>query len=72
MATFGIFILREKIPAEKRPYKVPLYPFTPIVGIIGGVYILYSTIVSAPLNSIIGIGITLVGLPVFYYLKRKR
>jgi len=72
MGVFGIFILRKKVPAEKRPYKVWLYPVTPIIGIVGGVYILYSTIVSAPLNSIIGIGITLIGLPVFYYLKRKQ
>ena len=72
MGVFGIFILRKKVPAAQRKYKVPLYPITPIIGIIGGVFILYSTIVSAPLNSIIGIGITLVGLPVYYYLKKKK
>ncbi len=71
MGVFGIFRLRKKIPADKRPYKVPLYPFIPMVGILGGIYILYSTIVSAPLNSIIGIGIAVAGLPIFYYLKRK-
>jgi Amino acid transporters len=71
MGVFGIFILRKKVPAEKRTYKVPLYPVTPIIGIIGGIYILYSTIASAPLNSFIGIAITLAGLPVFYYLKRR-
>ncbi|WP_346890469.1 amino acid permease [Clostridium sp. UBA1056] len=71
MGVFSIFILRKRVPAEKRSYKVPLYPLVPIVGILGGLYILYSTIMSTPLNSIIGIGITLAGLPVFYYLKRK-
>ncbi len=71
MGVFGIFRLRKKIPADKRPYKVPLYPLIPMVGILGGIYILYSTIVSAPLNSIIGIGIAVAGLPIFYYLKRK-
>lgn len=71
MGVFSIFILRKKVPADKRPYKVPLYPITPIVGILGGVYIIYSTIVAEPLNSIIGIAIALIGLPVFYYLKRK-
>lgn len=71
MGVFGIFILRKRIPAENRKYTVPLYPIVPLVGILGGIYILYSTIISAPLNSLIGIGITLLGLPVFYYLKRK-
>lgn len=71
MGVYGIFILRKKVPEDKRPYKVPLYPFVPIVGILGGVYILFSTIISTPVNSFIGIAVTLVGLPVFYYLKKK-
>lgn len=72
MGVIGIFILRKKVPAEQRPYKVPLYPITPLVGIFGGGYILVSTIMSSPVNSIIGIGITLLGLPVFYYLKKSQ
>ncbi len=71
MGVFGIFILRKKFSAEKRPYKVFLYPITPLIGIVGGIFILYSTIVSSPLNSFVGIGITLIGLPVYYYLKKK-
>lgn len=71
MGVFSIFILRKKVSSDKRPYKVPLYPLVPMVGILGGLYILYSTIVSSLLNSIIGIGIALIGLPIFYYLKRK-
>ncbi len=71
MGVFGVFLLRKKVPAEKRGYKVPLYPITPIIGIVGGVYILISTIMSDPTRSIIGIAITLAGLPVFYYLKKK-
>lgn len=71
MGVFSIFILRKRIPADKRPYKVPLYPATPIIGILGGSYIIYSTIASTPVNSLIGIGITLLGLPIFYYLRKK-
>ena len=72
MGVYGVFILRKKIPSEQRPYKVPLYPITPIIGILGGTYILYSTIASAPVRSMIGIGIALLGLPVFYYLKKRK
>jgi len=42
-----------------------------IGSIIGGIYILVSTVLSAPVNSLVGIAITLAGLPVFYYLKKK-
>lgn len=66
----GVFILRKKYPELRGSYKVPLYPLTPIVGILGASYILLSTMISSPVNSLIGIGITLIGLPVYYY-KRK-
>ncbi|HWR61142.1 MAG TPA: amino acid permease [Clostridia bacterium] len=71
MGVYGVFILRKKVAVDSIPYKVPLYPFVPIVGIIGGIYILFSTIISTPANSLIGIGITLAGLPVYYYLKKR-
>ena len=71
MGVYGIFIVRKRIPADQRPYKVPFYPITPIVGILGGIYILYSTLISRFLGSLVGIGITLLGLPVYYYLNRK-
>jgi len=70
MGVFGVFILRKKHPKNSGSYKVPLYPITPIIGIIGGLYILISTIIDSPVNSFIGIGITLLGLPVYYYLKK--
>lgn len=71
MGVYGVFILRKKYPQEKGLYKVPLFPFTPIVGIVGGAYILISTVMDSPVNSLIGIGITLLGLPVYYYINKK-
>lgn len=71
MGVFGVFILRKKMPSNSGSYKVPLYPVVPIIGIVGGLYILISTIASSPVNSLIGIGITLAGLPIYYYLKKK-
>lgn len=71
MGVYGVFILRKKYPQEKGLYKVPFYPITPIVGIVGGAYILISTVIDNPANSFIGIGITLLGLPVYFYIKTK-
>jgi APA family basic amino acid/polyamine antiporter len=71
MGVYGVFILRKKYPQEKGLYKVPLYPVTPIIGIVGGAYILISTIIDNPKNSLIGIAITLIGLPVYYYINKK-
>lgn len=71
MGVFGVFILRRKMPTEKGKYRVPLYPLTPIVGIAGGTYILISTVFSDPLRAIIGVVLTLLGLPVYYHLQKK-
>ncbi|WP_058303439.1 APC family permease [Gorillibacterium timonense] len=71
MGVFGVFLLRRKYPKEDGRYRVPLYPLTPLVGVVGGVYILYSTIAGDPVRSLIGIGITLIGLPVYYGMKKQ-
>jgi len=72
MAVAGIFILRTKHKDLVRPYKVPFYPIIPLIGIIGGIYILLSTLLTDTLKALIGLGITLIGLPVYYYIKNRK
>lgn len=71
MTIAGIFILRTKHNDKKSSYKVPLYPIVPLVGICGGLYILINTIVTDTTNAVIGIVMTLIGLPVYMHLKRR-
>ena len=72
LGIFGVFLLRKRTAAKENTYRVPLFPVTPIVGIAGGVYILVSTVIGDPLRSLIGIGITLIGLPVYSAMTRRR
>ena len=71
MTVAGIFILRSKFKHLQSTYKVPLYPFIPLVGIAGGLYIIVSTLLTDTKNALFGIGITLFGLPVYFYMKKK-
>lgn len=71
MCVCGIFMLRSKYKELERSYKVPLYPVVPLIGIIGGLYILVSTFITDYLNAIYGIGITLIGLPIYFYISKK-
>ena len=71
MGVVGVFVMRKKRPELQGPYKVPLYPVVPLIGICGSAYILISTIISDPVYSLIGIGLTLIGLPVYFYMKKK-
>ena len=71
MGVFGVFVMRKKFHELQGEYKVPFYPVTPIIGVVGSGYILISTVMSSPANSIIGLAITAVGIPVYYYLTKK-
>ncbi len=71
MTVAGIFILRTKLKHVERPYKVPLFPIVPFIGIAGGIYILISTLITSTSYALYGIGITLIGLPVYMLIKKK-
>ena len=72
MAVAGIFILRTKHKDLVRPYKVPFYPIVPLIGIFGGIYIVMSTLLTDTRKALIGLGITLIGLPVYWYITKKK
>lgn len=71
MCVAGIFILRSKHKHLERSYRVPFYPVVPLIGIVGGVYILVSTFITDSSNSIYGIVITLLGFPVYLYINKR-
>lgn len=71
MLFVGVIKLRKTKPQMERPYKVPLYPIIPIVAIVGGVFVVISTLITQPKNSIVGLIITLIGLPVYEYMKKN-
>ena len=67
----GVLILRKTKPDIERPYKVPFYPIIPLIAIIGGLYIVFNTLIVQPQNAFIGIFFTLIGIPVYLYCKKK-
>ncbi|MCC0635459.1 MULTISPECIES: APC family permease [unclassified Clostridioides] len=67
----GVIRLRREQPDLHRPYKVPLYPIIPIIAILGGLFVIINQILTSTAVSLGGIFITLLGLPVYYYMKKK-
>lgn len=63
----AVFILRKREPDLHRPYKVVLYPVLPIVGMLGALFIMWTTLTQQPILAMIGIALTVAGIPVFYY-----
>ncbi|MBM2815336.1 MAG: amino acid permease [Ignavibacteria bacterium] len=78
---FGVFILRRKMPNEPRRYKTFGYPVTPAIFVIFAfvfvVFTLYNDIINYQagktiiINSLFGMLLVALGLPLYWYYKYK-
>ena len=66
----GIFILRKKQPDLERPYKAFGYPVLPVLYILMGLAFCILLIIYKPKFTWPGLIITLIGVPIFYLLKK--
>jgi basic amino acid/polyamine antiporter, APA family len=57
----GLFVLRARDPATPRPFKVPLYPVTPIIFVATCAYLLYSSLAYVRTGAWVGVGVLAVG-----------
>lgn len=71
LAVAGVILLRRRQPDLVRPYHTPGYPLVPLVFIAGTVWVVGSALVARPATTLAGIGLTLLGVPV-YLLRRAR
>lgn len=78
----GIFLLRKKMPGLPRPYKTWGYPVVPLLFIVFSGFYLVITIWNdvtnylahrqPVINSMLGLLITAIGIPLYYYFKKKQ
>jgi APA family basic amino acid/polyamine antiporter len=68
----SVFIFRRKHPDALRPYRVWGYPIVPVVYLLVAGWLLFNTIMTAPTQSFAGIGLIILGLPIYYYLNNRR
>jgi APA family basic amino acid/polyamine antiporter len=67
----AVFVLRKKRPDLPRPYRTWGYPLTPAVFILAALYISGTSLIQMPRESIFGLLIIFLGLPAYFYWKRK-
>jgi APA family basic amino acid/polyamine antiporter len=65
-----VFILRRTRPQAERPFRVPGYPWTPLLFILAAVALVANTIATQPGRAAIGIGVVLLGFPVYFVWRR--
>ena len=57
----SLFILRKKYPNVQRPFKVPLYPFTPMLFVAFCGYMLYSSLSYTGIGSLVSVAVLIAG-----------
>lgn len=71
LTIIGIFILRKKMPDHPRPIKAPLFPILPILYVVIASAIIVILIMVKPQFTFPGLIIVALGVPVYYWFKRK-
>ncbi|HYP52821.1 MAG TPA: APC family permease, partial [Pyrinomonadaceae bacterium] len=72
MNTASVFIFRRRMPDAERPYRTLGYPFVPVVFLLVTLWLLSSTVMATPFEALVGFGIILLGLPIYWYWSRRR
>lgn len=68
----GIFILRRKEPDAERPYRAVAYPLLPALYILIAGAICVILLITKPQNTWSGVFIVLLGVPVYYWQKKRK
>ena len=70
LAALAIFAYRAREPRAPRPFRTPGYPLTPIVFVLAALVIVVNTVVAQPVQSLMGLGLALLGLPAYWAWKK--
>lgn len=68
----ALILLRRRQPDAERPYRVWGYPYVPVLFILVTIYLLVNTVLATPYRALSGIGLIVIGLPVYAYFSRRK
>jgi APA family basic amino acid/polyamine antiporter len=68
----GVIVLRRRRPDLRRPYRVPGYPFVPVLFVLLSTLLLVNTVVSATRDSLTGMAFMALAIPVYLVFYRSR
>jgi APA family basic amino acid/polyamine antiporter len=61
LAGISLFVLRWKEPKVSRPFRIPLYPFTPLFFCLSCVYMLQASVAYTGVGALVGLAVLLIG-----------
>ncbi len=68
----AVFVLRRTQPERPRPYRRAGYPWLPLLYLLVASGLVVSTLMTRPRESVFGIGMALLGIPLYVYWRKKR
>ena len=66
----ALFVLRRSRPDVERPYRVAGYPIVPALFMAGSLFLVVNTLRERPVESLAGLGLLALGLPMYWYWAR--
>ncbi len=66
LTTISLFVLRRREPTRARPFRVPLYPLTPLVFSAVCAYMLYSSLAYTGFGALLGVAVLAAGAPLLF------
>jgi len=72
----GLYVYRARdrargVPATPDAFRVPGYPWTPGLFVAAALYVVASSIAANPRNALIGSGLLALGVPVYFFWRRR-
>lgn len=67
----SIFYYRRHTADAPRPFRVPGYPWTPLIFILTAAAIVLNTLFVHPGRAVMGVGLVLLGVPVYWFWRRR-
>jgi APA family basic amino acid/polyamine antiporter len=68
----AVIVLRRRFPDAPRPFRVPLYPFLPILFCATSVYVLYATLAYVKAGALVGIAVLALGTLLLPWFGKAR
>jgi basic amino acid/polyamine antiporter, APA family len=72
LTSISLFVLRRREPKIPRPFKVPLYPLTPLLFCGICAYMLQSSLAYTGVGAFLGVAVLLAGLPAFAWMRKTK
>ena len=72
LAVAAVIVLRRRYPDRPRSFRTPGYPVLPLLFVLAATTVVMSTVVSSPGRAAAGVGLILLGLPMYFLFRRSR